>query len=168
MQKIMFWKFELTSTWTPSKSIGWRHSVKWSSLSILSCKMIQETGVERHICGLFLKKFCGLLLLSLLSMTLVLMQYFSLTYNSTLGEFELLAASLTDPRTRTAKTVFLPLLLPWPHRILILKCYAWIRCVLMKAFTRHLTRLYTISFRYNLGGPPPVNDVRLRTQSMPG
>ena len=56
-----------------------------------------------------LVNFCGLnLTLTFLSMTFVLMQIslrHDMTYTSTLGEYEVFAAHLTDPRAQNANTL---------------------------------------------------------------
>ena len=46
------------------------------------------------------------LTVTFLSMTFVLVQYLSLTYTRTLGEFELLATRQTDPRAQNVKLLF--------------------------------------------------------------
>ena len=71
--------------------------------------MTQKTRVARHLCDFYiLVTFCDLTL-TFLGMTFVLTQYLSQTFTSTLCEFELFAARLTDPTPQNVKTVFLGL-----------------------------------------------------------
>ena len=44
------------------KQVGWRHRVKWPSLSISTRKITYDTCVRRHACNLFLVTFYGLTL----------------------------------------------------------------------------------------------------------
>ena len=109
--KILIWKFgfwsDLDLTSVKSK-LKWVHRVKCPSLSISTCKMTQKTYVARHACDLyFLVSFCDLIL-TFSGMTFVLTHYHSQTFTSTLCEFELFAARLTDPRVKNVK-VCLPL-----------------------------------------------------------
>ena len=115
--KIMIWKFhfwsdlDLTSV---KNKLWWIYRVRCPSLSISTCKMTKKTYVARHACDLyFLVSFCDLTL-TFSGMTFVLMHYHSQTFTSTLCEFELFTARLTDPRVQNVK-VFLPLTLPWPY-----------------------------------------------------
>ena len=54
-------------------------------------------------------------------MIFVLTDYFSETYNITLGEVELFTAHLTDPSVKSVKLFYFDLTLAW-HVTLILKC----------------------------------------------
>ena len=74
--------------------------------------MTQKTYVTRHACGLyFVVSHCDLIL-TFSGMTFVLTHYHSQTFTSTLCEFELFAARLTDPRVQNVEVFFLPLALP--------------------------------------------------------
>ena len=71
--------------------------------------MTKKTRVARHVCDFyFLVTFCDLTL-TFSGMIFILTQYISQTFTSTLCEFELFAARLTDPTLQNVKTVFLSL-----------------------------------------------------------
>ena len=115
MQK--YW-FEILTSWSDldlnsvKNKLWWIHNVKCPSLSISTCKMTQKTYVARHACDLyFLVSFCDLIL-TFSGMTFVLTHYHSQTFTSTLCEFELFAARLTDHRVQNVKVFFFCL---WPY-----------------------------------------------------
>ena len=75
--------------------------------------MTQKWYVARNACDIyFLVNFCGLIL-TFSGMTFVL-RIITQTFTSTLCEFELFAARLTDPSPK-CESVFLPLALLWPY-----------------------------------------------------
>ena len=94
------------------------------------------------------------LVLTFSGMTFVLMQYLSQTFASTLCEFELYAARLTDPTysLKCENSVFTFDLTLTLHVTFILKCETCIRCVSTCTFERRLACLATaLSFRDDLG-----------------
>ena len=70
-----------------------------------TCKITQKTCVTWHLCDFyFLINFCDLTLtLTFSNMTFVLTRYASQTFASTLCEFKLFAARLTDPTAQNVK-----------------------------------------------------------------
>ena len=69
------------------------------------CKMTQKTSVALHICEFYsIVTVCDRILTSTLSMAFVLTQSPSYTFTSTLSEFELFAAHLTDQTAQNMKT----------------------------------------------------------------
>ena len=75
--------------------------------------------------------------LELLCMTFVFVQYPS--YTNTLDEFELFADHITDPRAQNVKMLHFHVWLDLDHTLtLVLKRSAWISCISMGAFERHL------------------------------
>ena len=99
---------------TSGKStLWWLHRVKCPSLLIYTCKMTQKTCVARHVSDFsFLVTFCDPTL-TFSGMTFLLMHYNSQTFTSTLCEFELFAARLTDPTVQNVK--FFIFILPWRY-----------------------------------------------------
>ena len=84
--------------------------------------MTQKTCVARHVCGLFSVTFCDLTL-TFSGINFVLTYYHSQTFTSTLCEFELFAALLTDPTLKNVKTVFFTFDLTLTlHMTFIVKC----------------------------------------------
>ena len=72
------------------------------------CKMAQKTCVARHVCDFYFLVTFGDLpwTWTFSGMTFVLTQYLSQTFTSTLCEFELFAAHLTDHTAQNVKAVF--------------------------------------------------------------
>ena len=125
MQK--YW-FEILTSWSDldlnsvKNKLWWIHNVKCPSLSISTCKMTQKTYVARHACDLyFLVSFCDLIL-TFSGLTFVLTHYHYQTFTSTLCDFELFAARLTDPRVQNVKVFFIFDLTLALHMTFILKC----------------------------------------------
>ena len=84
--------------------------------------MTQKTYVARHACDLyFLVSFCDLIL-TFSGLTFVLTHYHYQTFTSTLCDFELFAARLTDPRVQNVKVFFIFDLTLALHMTFILKC----------------------------------------------
>ena len=114
MQKYWFQNLTFLSNLdliSVKNKLWWIHRVKCPSLLISRCKMTQKTYVARHACDLyFVVSLCDLIL-TFSGMTFVLTHYHSQTFTSTLCEFELFAARLTDPRVQNVK-VFFSL---WPY-----------------------------------------------------
>ena len=112
--KILISKFDFLSNLdliSVKNKLWWIHRVKCPSLLISRCKMTQKTYVTRHACGLyFVVSLCDLIL-TFSGMTFVLTHYHSQTFTSTLCEFELFAARLTDPRVQNVKVFFYL----WPY-----------------------------------------------------
>ena len=102
--------FGLTLTWRPSKVQKTPYGPAATSVDI------QVQNDPENVCRaaclwlLFCSDFLNLTL-TFLSMTLVLTQYPSQTFISTLGEFELFASFLTDSMAQNVKTMFF---YPWP------------------------------------------------------
>ena len=113
--KILIWIFGfLTWSWSePKINLCYVPYVEWPWLSISTCEMAHKTRVTRHACDFYFLVFlCDLTLtLTFSGMTLILTQYPSEIFTSTLCKFELFAACLTDPTAQSVKTVFFYL---WP------------------------------------------------------
>ena len=118
MQKV--WFENLTLFWhaidlTSVKSqVGWRHSAKWLSPSIFTCKMTQKTCVAWYLHDFyFVVTFCDL------TLTLTLCNYALRPYAVSFVDIsavlwvsvDLLSARLTDPRAQKLKTHYCDL---WP------------------------------------------------------
>ena len=114
-ENFTFWSdLDLTSV---KSKLWWIDRVKCLSLSISTRKMTQKWYVARNACDIyFLVNFCGLIL-TFSGMTFVL-RIITQTFTSTLCEFELFAARLTDPSPKCESVFFftfgLTLALPWP------------------------------------------------------
>ena len=80
--------------------------VRYPLLPMSTCKMTQKTCAARHVCDLFSVTFCDMTLTFSGPITFVLTCYHYQTFTSTLCDFDLLAALLTEPTIENVKTVF--------------------------------------------------------------
>ena len=109
---LNIWLFDLILIWVKNKLL-WRPICRMTmTIDIYLWNGPQNTCHTARLWLLFSGDLCDLTLaLTFSGMTLILTQYPSEIFTSTLCKFELFAACLTDPTAQSVKTVFFYL---WP------------------------------------------------------